>query len=404
MIAAMSRSRRWAARGAVALVLALLALTRPAPAQEPPAHPFAPTWANLAGARTFAEKGCGLCHAIRGLGATAGPDLSRIERKSFFDLGAAMSNHLRGVNIRKPPLSAEEVSSLIAFMFTLQYTDRPGDPTAGEQLFAAKACVLCHEVGGKGGRQGPSLDFLKRANSPVLVAAALWNHGPEMDEQLRVAGVTRPTFDDRELGDIIAYIQTAGREDSGGADRVSPGVPERGARLFAAKSCAVCHAVAGQGGKVGPALGRRQHVSLTQFATRMWNHGPTMWAVMKQKGLQVPRLAGQEMADLVAYLYVSHYFDEPVDRARGKSLVDAKGCTSCHAVRGAGGKGGKDLTAYPGLRSSAGVVAAMWNHPRYVEAQRREVPWPLVTGQELADMAAYLASLQRGAAPAPKSH
>src|SRR5262249_61628736 len=39
--------------------------------QERPPHPFASTWANLAGSRVFTEKGCGLCHAIRGAGPTA---------------------------------------------------------------------------------------------------------------------------------------------------------------------------------------------------------------------------------------------------------------------------------------------------------------------------------------------
>jgi hypothetical protein len=75
-------------------------------------------------------------------GAGACPDRA----KSFFDIGAVMSNHLRGVLIPKPTLSADEVTSLIAFLFTLQYYDQPGDPKAGEQAFAAKSCIQCHEV------------------------------------------------------------------------------------------------------------------------------------------------------------------------------------------------------------------------------------------------------------------
>lgn len=388
---------------AVALGLLLAAGPRPASAQEPPPQPFAATWANLAGAKVFTEKGCGLCHAIRGVGATAGPDLSRIERKSFFDLGAAMSNHLRGVNIKKPTLTPDEATSLISFLFTLQYHDQPGDPKVGEQLFTAKGCVQCHEVGGKGGRVGPSLDFLKRANSPVLVAAALWNHGPEMGEKLAQSGVARPTFEGKELGDIIAYIVTAARDGGGESARVAPGVPERGERLFGAKGCVICHSVAGKGGKVGPELGKHHHVSLTQFAALMWNHGPNMWAAMQQRGIQVPRLKGQEMADVVAYLYVSHYFEEPVSPARGEQVLDQKDCLRCHAARGKGGKVGADLATYRTARSSAGLVAALWNHPRYLPAQRQEVPWPLLTGQELADMAAAVAALPKTPTAKPKS-
>lgn len=399
----MSRPRG-GATGAAAFVLSVVFVTAlPTHAQEQPPHPFAPTWANLAGARVFADKGCWQCHAIRGFGATVGPDLTQIERKSFFDLGAAMSNHLRGVNIVRPVLTSEEVTSLIAFVFTLQYHDAPGNPKTGERLFTTKACVECHEVGGKGGRVGPSLDFLKRANSPVLVAAALWNHGPEMAEALKTRGIPRPTFEQRELGDIIAYVQSAGKDGGGQQVQVAPGTPERGQELFAEKGCIVCHSVGGKGGKLGPELGRRQHVSLTQFAALMWNHGPGMWAKMKERRIQVPRLTGQEMADIVAYLYASHYFDQPGSARRGQQLIRDKGCLTCHATQGKGGKVGADLATYQALRSSAGLVAALWNHPRFLEAQKQEVLWPILIGQELADIAAYLGGLPRTGAPKPKS-
>jgi hypothetical protein len=159
----------------------------------------------------------------------------------------------------------------------------------------------------------------------------------------------------------------------------------------------VCHAVAGKGGAIGPELGRRHHVSLTQFAATMWNHAPGMTAQMQARGIQVPRLTGQEMADLVAYLYVSHYFDADASAPRGRAALESKGCLGCHALRGQGGKSAADLDTYPDLRSSAGLVAAMWNHPRFLDRERREIPWPEVTGQELSDIGAYLA----GAAPGP---
>ena len=388
---------------AVGLALSIATAPSPAGAQARPPDPFAPTWTNLAGARVFGEKGCGLCHAIRGVGATAAPDLSRIERKSFFDLGAAMSNHLRGVAIKKPTLTPDDVASLISFLFTLQYHDQPGDPKAGETLFSQKGCVVCHEVGGRGGRFGPSLDFLKRADSPVLVAAALWNHGPSMDETLKARGIPRPVFSGRELGDIIAYIVTAARDGDVGRARVTPGSPESGRKLFASRQCVTCHTIAGKGGKIGPELGRRHHVSLTQFAATMWNHAPGMVAQMQARGVQVPRLTGQEMADLVAYLYVSHYFDEEVSAARGRAALESKGCLGCHAVRGQGAKTAADLATYRDVRSSAGLVAAMWNHPRWLEKERREIAWPQVTGQELADMGASLGGLPVPAPPKAKT-
>jgi mono/diheme cytochrome c family protein len=402
----MSEPRPPAQPVAFFVVVALLLTTAvSARGQERPPHPFAATWAD-AGGRVFTEKGCGLCHAIRGAGPTAGPELAQIERKGFFDIGAAMSNHLRGVAIPKPTLSADEVTSLIAFLFTLQYYDQPGDPKAGGEAFAAKGCVQCHEVGGKGGRRGPSLDFLKRANSPVLVAVALWNHGPEMAEAVETRGTPRPTFAGKELGDIVAFIGAAAKEGSGEPASVAPGVPERGEKLFKAKQCVQCHSVAGKGGKVGPELGkaRQHHVSLTEFAALMWNHGPTMWARMQERGIQVPRLKGQDMADIVAYLYVSRYFDQEVSPSRGQQVLQDKGCLTCHAARGQGGRTGADLATYRAARSGPALIAALWNHPRYLQKEQREVPWPLLTGQELADMAAFLGSMPRAAGAPPRTH
>src|SRR3970282_2094028 len=110
----------------------------------------------------------------------------------------------------------------------------------------------------KGGRVGPGLDFLKRANSPVLVAAAMWNHGPEKAETMKAQRIGRPTFQRKELGDLIAYIVAAAKVDVGGdTAQVIPGTPERGQKLFTEKRCVVCHRVAGNGGPVGLALGRR---------------------------------------------------------------------------------------------------------------------------------------------------
>lgn len=377
---------------------------------QAPTPPFAPEWGMLAGFDVFARKGCGKCHAVRGLGDGVGPDLGRIAAgTSFFDLGAAMWNHLprmgarmREARVERPTLNPRELSDLVAFLFTAQYFDELGDPAAGERLFTAKGCVRCHQVGGAGGRVGPALDALKRANSPVLVAAAMWNHGPQMAETMKSLGVERPRFEGREMVDLIAYVVQAARDPGGETQQVVPGTPARGEKLFAEKHCAACHAVGGRGGKVGPDLGHRgHHVSLTRFAALMWNHGPAMWARMKERGLEVPRLTGQDVADILAYLYTAHYFDQAASPRRGEQLLADKGCLTCHRVRGKGGTLAADFATSTVVGTPASVVAAMWNHSVYMEekAARMKVSWPLLTGQELADLTAYLNSLGRRRPP-----
>jgi mono/diheme cytochrome c family protein len=403
-----------------AAVVVLLALAGPAAAQQaaPPApqvqqqppQPFAPQWAMLAGWDLFGTKGCGKCHSVRGVGGVIGPDLSATSARGFFDLGAALWNHLprmgarmREAGIERPTLTPIETGNLLAFLYTARYFDASGDVRRGEQVFTGKGCARCHSIAGSGGPGGPPLDRLRRANSPVIVAAAMWNHWPRMADAMRARNIPRPTLQDQEMLDLIAFLVATGKDTSGETQQVVPGTPERGLQLFTDKKCAVCHAIGGRGGGAAPDLGRpTQGLSLTQFATRMWNHGPTMAARMKERAIDIPQLAGQDMADILAYLYVARYFDERGDAQRGQQLVQSRGCLGCHSVHGQGGKPGADFATSTLVRTPTGLVAGMWNHSRLMEAQaeRQHARWPELTGQELADMAAYFAGLPRSA-PAP---
>ena len=105
-----------------------------------------------------------------------------------------------------------------------------------------------------------------------------------------------------------------------------------------------------------------------------------MWARMQERGIQIPRLKGQEMADIVAYLYVSHYFEQEVSPSRGQQVLTDKGCLTCHATRGQGGRAAADLATYRAARSGAALIAALWNHPRYLPEERLEAAWLLRRG------------------------
>ncbi|MEK7362538.1 MAG: c-type cytochrome, partial [candidate division NC10 bacterium] len=285
---------------------------------------------------------------------------------------------------------------LIAFLYTLNYFDPPGNVQAGSRLFTEKKCVACHQVGGAGGVVGPNLDGLAQFGSPILVAAAMWNHGPAMAEAMRVRKIERPTFKDSELLDLIAYLKSTAPPRPAPAEGplyVLPGRSEEGRRLFLDKRCILCHSVGGVGGQVGPDLGERGlNWSLTQFAAAMWNKAPAMMEAMRAREIAVPQLQAEEMADLVAYLYSVRYFAEPGDPARGRQVLADKGCLGCHSVSGAGGKVASDLARAKGLDSPGTVIAALWNHSFIMEhrAERRKVSWPKLRPEAMADLVAFL--------------
>lgn len=391
-----ARGGAWRAAQCLAAILLFLPL-RSIIAQAPPE----PAVNAAAGSRVFGAKGCVKCHAVRGLGGSEGPDLGRTPRlRSFYDLAADMWNHgpemverMRELDIRRPHLSPRETGDLIAFLFTVEYFDPPGNPDAGEAVFNEKRCVLCHQVGGVGGVVGPDLNRLGQTPSPIQVATAMWNHGPAMAESLRERGIVRPNFTGAELIDLIAYLKSASAGPSDESLYVLPGRAAEGRRLFVEKGCSRCHGSPGESAQEGPDLAERAaHRSLTEFAAAMWNKQPRMLRAMRARGVPEIQLQPAEMADLVAYLYSLRYFADSGDRQRGRLLVRQKGCLECHSLNGQGGSAADDLSRPEGLHSPASVISALWNHTVIAEEQAsgEEAFWPVFRPSEMADLTAFL--------------
>jgi mono/diheme cytochrome c family protein len=122
-----------------------------------------------------------------------------------------------------------------------------------------------------------------------------------------------------------------------------------------------------------------------------------MQATVASRGLAVPTLTAEGMADLVALLYTAQYFTRSGSPARGVATATAKGCLDCHGLYGERGKPAGDLVTAKGLETPAGIIAALWNHsfiddPRPRDGRRTLKP---MSAAEMADVVAYLRSLRR---------
>lgn len=121
----------------------------------------------------------------------------------------------------------------------------------------------------------------------------MWNHAPHEQQAMEEKGIKRPEFKGDEMAHLLAYLHSL----------EVAGDPDRGKQLFASKGCFRCHAIQGEGGKIGPDLGRTTHPHPPiELVGMMWNHSPTMTAIMKAMGIERPTFEGNEMADLLAYL------------------------------------------------------------------------------------------------------
>ncbi len=275
--------------------------------------------------------------------------------------------------------------------------DRPLNPLAGSRVFGDKGCSTCHAINGFGGQIGPDLARLSSARSLYDLAAAMWNHIPRMVARMRELGIARPLLSSQEAGDLVAFLSIFNYFDP-------PGNLEGGERLFSEKKCVICHQVRGVGGIVGPNLDSLSHYGAPIFvAAAMWNHGPTMAAAMRAKGIERPTFKKQELLDLIAYLKSSA--PEPRGqrlyiiggaRDHGRKLFRDKGCMECHSISGQGGRIGPDLA---GLQLGGGVVGlavAMWNKaPQMMKAmENKNISVPQIEAGEMAHIVAYLYSVK----------
>jgi cytochrome c2 len=82
----------------------------------------------------------------------------------------------------------------------------------------------------------------------------------------------------------------------------------------------------------------------------------------------------------------------PESPAIGGQLLASKGCLKCHSIRGRGGSIGPDLGEIDLGGSQLDLATKMWNHtPSMMSGMEKAgIAKPTLTGQEFADITAYL--------------
>ena len=245
------------------------------------------------GKQLFDSKHCSECHALKAGGEGAGPAVERWDAlQGPIVLIQQMWNHqslMRGAMAAKkipwPRLTSPELNDILLYLRNLPQNRNVQQSLVlpasgeGESLFREKGCSACHFAG---------LALENRLGDSTLtdVAAAMWNHAPQMrlpPPQLTVA----------EMQQIISYVWSKQFFASNG-DAV------HGRKIFDSKKCAVCHEDRTSG---APALSRpSEPYSAISMVSVLWKHGPIMLRKMEEKHLAWPRLSQTEMANLIAYL------------------------------------------------------------------------------------------------------
>jgi mono/diheme cytochrome c family protein len=186
---------------------------------------------------------------------------------------------------------------------------------------------------------------------------------------------------------------------SSASAQVLPEDPTKGARLFVSKGCVKCHALRGEGGKIGPDLGKIDLGGTElELASKLLNHLPSMMQGMERTKILKSPLTGKELSEIFAYLYFLRFFDEPGDPSRGRYVFTEKGCNSCHPLSGRGREGAPGLDQFPQNISPIFLSQAIWNHGPIMIAGMTKlgIKWPAFKGTDLMDLLAYVKTNAKG--------
>jgi len=171
---------------------------------------------DAAGRALFEQKGCNACHP------GTGPDLARTELPtSIGALAARMWNHsptmvsaMREHKMVRQPMTAQELADILVYVLALGNADRAGDPVIGRSIFEQKRCAECHDADEVSATGAPPLTALWGDAAPVDMAAAMWNHGGTMLQQMTEAGLSWPVFNDEEMEHLLAFLEQSKQSDS----------------------------------------------------------------------------------------------------------------------------------------------------------------------------------------------
>ncbi len=362
----------------------------------------------LRGKEVFEEKGCQACHAIHGEGGDIARDLGRHEYYgSALDLAADLWNHspimrevMEELDMVRPVFNQTEMTRLMAYLYYQRYYKKTGDSLNGKRLLTQKGCLTCHSLRGKGGDAACRLDRLREYVSPLFMAQAMWNHGPEMARKMQELQLDWPTFANEEIIDLTNYLRVLRKDSHPRGTYFPPGNPVSGKVLFAKKGCTRCHSVDGKGGNVGPDIAQIDlSKSVTEIAGLMWNHGADMMTALQTEKMAWPQFQGDEMGDVIAYLYSVSFVRNGGDAIRGREVFEAKGCANCHTQKGGEKPPGPALLAMARISSPIQMSQVMWNHAPEMEATMTEMAleWPEFDQTEMADLYEFLARLKNSA-------
>ncbi|HVW87633.1 MAG TPA: c-type cytochrome, partial [Bryobacteraceae bacterium] len=302
------------------------------------------------GNQLFVSQGCVQCHQLKGMGGRTAPDLGRVLDRAYTpaELVSTMWNHaptmwsaIKERSVKVGDIDEQAAADLFAAFYSARYFEMRGDAGRGKRLFKDRSCENCHGLTTSPNPQARPVSQWQSLGHPVMIVSAMWNHSPDMWNELSKRKIPWPALTPQDMTDLLVYLR-----NTSAAGKVSPEfritAGENGARLFESKGCGACH----KSGEPSPSP-----LTLTAEAAAMWNHASFLH-------LQPPRIEPDEMRELLSYSWAKQFFETMGSASRGKRLFTAKQCARCHSGSGPG----PDLSKMAGPYNGITMMSALWRH------------------------------------------
>lgn len=345
----------------------------------------------------FNKFGCTICHQGQGRATTRQAAHGRVEHWD------------------RPMLDLKYIQSACAKCHLP--SDVPEAPrlTRGRAVFDESGCIGCHKLHGIGGVIGPELEKVGANRS------AEWLLKHFKNPAAVTPGSSMPPIkaSDADLDALTLYVLSFTGEPLSAyyvSMKTIPG-PLAGRRLFEEKGCIGCHAVAGKGGTVGPALDEVAKRHNPEWISAHFKNPSAVspGTVMPQFNFNEQEiraltefLLSLSDTNIVGFMKIPSLMT-PIER--GRAVYKKYGCAGCHALDGQGGvpnPNAKTAQQVPGLKFVSEGYNKEELKKRILDGQK-EIPvmdpkkpaaplympaWrgKIVEG-ELDDLMAYLVSL-----------
>jgi mono/diheme cytochrome c family protein len=260
-----------------------------------------------------------------------------------------------------------------------------GDAQRGSVVVDEQGCLECHTVNRQGiGHEANATASDLAGNpgsvyTPASLASGLWNHTPEMWNQVSAQRLGRPALAEADWQDVFAYLYSI---------RILqfPADTRHGQEVFSSKKCADCHSPGKSGRGAGPPVSAWKKVDDPgALVYQMWNHAAAMKKVFAARKTDWPALDGRDFLDLAAYiqnlqkLAPQHGLSLP-EAASGKIPFEHN-CQLCH-------QGPRALETRLANKTFLDIGAGVWNHVPLMG------PFPTVSEADMRKILAYVWELQ----------